>query len=110
MGTLAWNDGTNNKAFLGEEIHLTNNGISIYAAAVREGMTAIADDMDHAAWPIGPAGVPTELQVAYPVMVFDYTPYPNAAKALIEYILSPEGYDIWLQGAVGYWTHPPQRL
>lgn len=105
-GTVAWNDGSNNKAFLGGEIHLTNNGISIYAAAVRDGMTDLAADIDHAFWPIGPAGRPTELQVAYPVSVFGYTPYPNAAKALIEYLLSPDGYNIWLQGAVGYWTHP----
>ena len=32
-GTVAWNDSFNNKAFLAGEVHLTNNGISIYAAA-----------------------------------------------------------------------------
>ena len=32
-GTASWNDAFNNKAFLAGEIHWTNNGISIYAAA-----------------------------------------------------------------------------
>ena len=32
-GTASWNDAFNNKAFLANEIHWTNNGISIYVAA-----------------------------------------------------------------------------
>src|ERR671912_474154 len=32
-GTASWNDAFNNKAFLAQEIHWTNNGISIYVAA-----------------------------------------------------------------------------
>ena len=32
-GVASWNDAFNNKAFLAGEIHWTNNGISIYAAA-----------------------------------------------------------------------------
>ena len=32
-GMASWNDASNNKAFLAEEIHWTNNGISIYVAA-----------------------------------------------------------------------------
>ena len=34
-GTISWNDSFNNKAFLSGRISLTNNGISIYAAAQR---------------------------------------------------------------------------
>jgi multiple sugar transport system substrate-binding protein len=121
-GIAAWNDGTNNKAFLGSEVWLTNNGISIYAAAQREGMTEIAEDMDHALWPTGPVGFPTEFHIAYPMMAFQYTMYPNACKAFIEYMMSPEAHGPWLTGAVGYltqslnayeslpvWTDDPKR-
>ncbi|WP_455373851.1 ABC transporter substrate-binding protein [Limibacillus halophilus] len=121
-GIAAWNDGTNNKAFLGSEVWLTNNGISIYAAAQREGMTEIAEDMDHALWPTGPVGFPTEFHIAYPMMAFQYTKYPNACKAFIEYMMSPEAHGPWLTGAVGYltqslnayeslpvWTDDPKR-
>lgn len=109
-GTAAWNDSFNNKAFLASEVYLTNNGISIYAAANAEaakgtaGMAEMAKDIDHALWPEGPAGKPTEFHIAYPMMVFQYTKYPNACKAFIEFMLSPEQYDPWLEGAVGYLT------
>ena len=121
-GTAAWNDGTNNKAFLGSEVWLTNNGISIYAAAQRDNMTELAADTDHALWPIGPAGKPTEFHIAYPMMAFTYTKFPNACKAFIEYMMSPEAHGPWLSGAVGYltqslnayetlpvWTEDPKR-
>jgi len=56
-GVLSWNDASNNKAFLGREIHWTNNTISIYAAAKRDpNLKDIAEDMDHAYWPVGPVG------------------------------------------------------
>lgn len=111
-GTASWNDSFNNKAFLAGEVYLTNNGISIYAAANAEaakgtaGMAEMAKDIDHALWPIGPAGKPTEFHIAYPMMIFQYTKFPNACKAFIEFMLSPEQYDPWLQGAVGYLTQP----
>jgi len=121
-GTAAWNDGSNNKAFLGSKLWLTNNGISIYAAAIRDNMQEIADDMDHALWPIGPVGKPTEFQIAYPMLAFKYTKYPDACKAFIEYMMSPVAYGPWLTGAVGYltqslndydslpfWTEDPKR-
>ena len=35
-GTAAWNDASNNKAFLAGEINWTDNGISIYVAAKKD--------------------------------------------------------------------------
>src|SRR5499427_6818088 len=56
-GTASWNDASNNKAFLAGEISWTNNGISIYAAAKKDPTKKeIAEDMDHALWPVGPVG------------------------------------------------------
>src|SRR6185503_6351880 len=85
-GTASWNDSFNNKAFLSGELSLTNNGVSIYAAAKAEAgkdptMQAIADDMNHALWPVGPAGKPTEFHIAYPMMIMRYSKFPQAAKA-----------------------------
>ncbi len=57
-GVLSWMDINNNRAFLAGECSLTNNGISIYTQA-KKTAPDIAADMDHAAMPIGPVGVPT---------------------------------------------------
>ena len=104
-GAASWLDGHNNKAFLQGACSLTNNGISIYAAAVREGNTEIADDMDHAFYPIGPAGEPTEFHVCFPMMPYKYTKYPNAVKALLSWLMEREQYDAFLQNSVGYLSH-----
>jgi len=105
-GTASWNDSFNNKAFLSGQISWTNNGVSIYAAAKRDSMAEIVEDMNHANWPIGPVGKPTEFHIAYPIMVMDYTKVPNASKAFIAFMLEAENYNKWLEGAVGYITHP----
>jgi multiple sugar transport system substrate-binding protein len=45
-GVAAWNDASNNKAFLGNEIHWTSNTISIYlAAAADQTKREIAEDI-----------------------------------------------------------------
>jgi multiple sugar transport system substrate-binding protein len=111
-GTASWNDAFNNKAFLSSEISLTNNGVSIYAAAkagAAKGdakMKEIQDDMNHALWPVGPVGKPTEFHIAYPMMVMKYSKVPNAAKAFMAFTMEAENYNKWLEGAVAYLTHP----
>ena len=72
-GTASWNNSSNNKAFLAGELYLTANGISIYAAAKAQSMTAIAEDMNHALWPVGPVGKPQELQLGFPLLTFNFT-------------------------------------
>lgn len=107
-GCASWNDSSNNKAFLSGELYLTNNGISIYAAAKASGdakQLAIAEDMDHGFFPIGPSGKPAELQLAFPLMVFKYTKFPNAAKAFTAFMMEAEQFNPWLEGAAGYLTH-----
>ncbi len=109
-GTASWNDSSNNKAFLSGELYLTSNGISIYAAAQADAakgdakMKAIADDMDHAAYPIGPTGKSAQLQLCFPILLFQYSKVPNAAKAFMAYMMEAEQYGPWLTAAVGYLT------
>jgi multiple sugar transport system substrate-binding protein len=106
-GTASWNDAFNNKAFLAGEIHWTNNGISIYAAAKRDPkLKEIADDMDHALWPVGPVGKPTEFHVCFPMLAMSHTKNPQACKALMAFILEADNYNKWLTDSVAYLTHP----
>jgi multiple sugar transport system substrate-binding protein len=105
-GTVSWNDASNNKAFLGREIYWTNNGISIYVAAQSDPTKRdIAADMDHANWPLGPIGKPTELQLQFPLLAMTYTKYPQACKALMAYMLEADQFNRWLEAAQGYLTH-----
>jgi multiple sugar transport system substrate-binding protein len=103
-GTAAWNDSSNNKAFLSGDIHWTNNGISIYVAA-QNSAKQIAEDMDHAYFPVGVSGKPTELHLMYPVLAMTYTKYPQACKALMAFMLEADNFNPWIQSAKGYLTH-----
>jgi multiple sugar transport system substrate-binding protein len=111
-GTASWDDSFNNKAFAESQVFLTNNGVSIYAAAkaaAAKGDTKakeVMDDMSHSLWPVGPAGKPTEFHICYPLMAMQYTKSPNACKAFMAFMLEAENYNKWLQEAVAYLTHP----
>jgi multiple sugar transport system substrate-binding protein len=103
-GTVSWNDSSNNKAFLAGQLHLTVNGISIYVAAKRDN-PAIAEDMNHAYMPIGPVGKPTELHLAFPMLIFNFTKYPQACKAFTAFMLEAPQFNPWIEAAQGYLSH-----
>src|SRR6266702_6897543 len=108
-GTLSWLDPNNNKAFLDGQIGVTNNGISIYYAAKTskdEKLQEMAKDINHANFPIGPIGRPTELHLPFPIMIFKYTKYPNAAKEYLRFMMEKEQYVPWQQASIGYVTQP----
>lgn len=108
-GTLSWLDPNNNKAFLDGQVSLTNNGISIYYAAKNskdEKIMAMKEDIHHAAFPIGPAGVPTESHLFFNQMIMKYTKYPQAAKEFLRFMMEQEQFDPWLTAAGGYIAHP----
>lgn len=100
-GVSSWMDINNNRAFLAGQIALTANGISIYTEAKRS-VPAIAADMDHAAMPIGPVGVPTEQNRIDPMMILGYTKYPGAAKALVAFLMERPQYDRLVTNSVGF--------
>jgi multiple sugar transport system substrate-binding protein len=108
-GTRSGLDPNNNKAFLDGQCSVTPNGISIYYAAKTskdEKVKAMADDIQHANMPIGPAGVPTELNLFFNQMVFKHSKYPKAAKEFIRFMMEEEQYGPWMQAAIGYVTQP----
>ena len=108
-GTLSWLDPSNNKAFLDGQISVTNNGISIYVAAKNSPepkLKEMALDIQHAAFPIGPVGVPTESHLYFNQMIMKYTKYPKAAKAFLQFMMEKDQFDPWLTGAQGYVSPP----
>jgi len=108
-GTLSWLDPNNNKAFLDGQISVTNNGISIYVAAKNSTdpkVKEMAADINHAPFPIGPVGVPTEYHLFFNQMIMKYTKYPQAAKEFLRFMMEREQFDPWLQGCAGYVSQP----
>ena len=108
-GTLSWLDPNNNKAFLDGQISVTNNGISIYYAAKNSTdpkVKEMAADINHAAFPIGPVGTPTESHLFFNQMIMKYTKYPQAAKEFLRFMNEREQFDPWLSAAGGYIAAP----
>jgi multiple sugar transport system substrate-binding protein len=104
-GVASWLDPHNNKAYLANQISVTNNGISIYYAAKGKPEWAdIAKDTYHATLPVGPAGKPTELHLFNQVFIFKHTPFPNAAKHYIMFMLEEEQCAPWTNAMRGYVT------
>ena len=108
-GTLSWLDPNNNKAFLDSQISVTNNGISIYYAArtsTDPKLKEMAADIQHASFPVGPIGTPTESHLFFNQMIMKYTKYPQASKEFLRFMMEQEQFDPWLAGAAGYVAPP----
>jgi multiple sugar transport system substrate-binding protein len=107
-GGLAWDDSSNNRAFLSGTISCTLNGASIYLEAKRKPDTYLTetgapmkDDILHAPLPTGPAG-----QFSYHLpmsnMLMAYSQNQKAAKDFLRWIMSPEVYRPWFTSQQGY--------
>ena len=108
-GTLSWLDPNNNKAFLDGQLGLTANGISVYYAAKTSKdpkMQEIAKDIIHGKFPLGIDGKPAVLNLVFPMMIFKYTKYPNAAKEYLRFMMEREQYVPWQEASIGYVCHP----
>jgi multiple sugar transport system substrate-binding protein len=108
-GTLSWLDPNNNKAFLDSQISVTNNGISIYYAAKNSTdakVKEMAADIQHASFPVGPVGVPTEYHLFFNQMVFKHTKFPKASKEFVRFMMEEEQFGPWMQAAGGYISQP----
>jgi multiple sugar transport system substrate-binding protein len=108
-GTLSWLDPNNNKAFLDNQVSVTANGISIYYAAKNSTdakLLEMAKDIQHANFPIGPAGKPTEFNLFFNQMIYKYTKYPKAAKEFLRFMMEEPQYGPWMQASNGYTCHP----
>src|SRR6202171_6431937 len=103
-GTLSWLDPNNNKAFLDGQLSLTANGISVYYAAKTskdEKLIEMTKDIQHAYFPVGLDGKARELNLVFPMMIFKYSKYPNAAKEYLRFMMEKEQYVPWQEAAIG---------
>jgi multiple sugar transport system substrate-binding protein len=106
-GTPSWNDVSNNRAYSGQEIALTANGVSLYFSLKNDpAMKAIADDTQHQLLPKGVSSTSPMAGLTMNAMVFKHSAYPNAAKALLQFLLEKEQYEPWLNANSGYWAQP----
>ena len=106
-GTASWNDVSNNRAYSSQEISLTANGVSLYFSLKSDPATAaIAEDTEHQFLPMGLAKNPPMAALTLNAMVFKHSPYPNAAKAFLQFMLEHEQYEPWLNANSGYWAQP----
>jgi multiple sugar transport system substrate-binding protein len=108
-GTLSWLDPNNNKAFLDGQLHLTANGISVYYAAKTSQdpkLIEMTKDIQHGAFPVGVSGKRAVLNLVFPMMIFKYTKYPNAAKEYLRFMMEREQYVPWQEASIGYVCHP----
>jgi multiple sugar transport system substrate-binding protein len=108
-GTLSWLDPNNNKAFLDGQLSLTANGISIYYAAKTSPdpkLQEIAKDIQHGKFPAGLDGKDRVLNLVFPMMIFKYSKYPNAAKQYLRFMMEREQYVPWQEASIGYVCHP----
>jgi multiple sugar transport system substrate-binding protein len=107
-GGLAWDDTSNNRAFLSGTISSTLNGASIYLEAKRKPETYLTEkgtplwqDILHAPLPRGSAG-----QFGYHLpmsnMLMAYSKNQAAAKQFLRWVTSKEVYQTWFNSQQGY--------
>ena len=107
-GGLAWDDSSNNRAFLAEQISSTFNGASIWVEA-KKNFPHIAKVMNHDYFPTGPHGR-YQLSGTYENAIMGYSPNKEAAKELIGYLMEYQNYAEWLRAGQGYSTAPTKNF
>jgi len=107
-GGLAWDDSSNNRAFLSGTIASTLNGASIYIEAKRkpdtyqtEKGTPLKDDIFHHELPKGPAGQ-FSYHVPFSNMLMKYSKNQDAAKKFLTWISSKPVYSQWFESQQGF--------
>lgn len=109
-GGLAWDDASNNRAFLAGTICSTLNGASIYIEALRkpeqyktlEGKP-LHEDCLHSPLPAGPKGQ-FGMHTYTSHVVPSYSKNVAATKELLKFIHKQENYDQWFSTAQGFYT------
>ncbi len=107
-GGLAWDDSSNNRAFLAGTISSTLNGASIYLLSKREPDkyqtekgTPLYLDILHGVLPKGSAGQ-FSYQLPHTNMLMGYSKQQDAAKKFLAWIHSKPVYQEWFDSQAGY--------
>jgi len=111
-GGLAWDDTSNNRAFLSGTIAATLNGASIYIETLRkpdvyqtEDGKPMKDDIMHAPLPRGPGGQ-YGFHSAQSTMVMGYSKNPKAAIDFLKWFHTPANYEGWFTIQKGFAVAP----
>jgi multiple sugar transport system substrate-binding protein len=94
-GGLAWDDSTNNRAFLSQEISLTGNAPSIYIAA-RQKFPDVYKGTNHGHYPPGPAGRFYWLP-CWNSCVMKYGKNTKVAKDFVRYYMDRAQFDRYFE-------------
>jgi len=112
-GGMAWDDASNNQAFLGETISCCLNAASIYMKARRDGNNTLADKIRHTVAPKGPAGR-YELIQQYNYHIPAYSKNVKLAKDWLKFLMRHDNYEKvfvasggFAQGFSSDWEHHP---
>jgi len=107
-GGLAWDDSSNNRAFLSGSIAASNNGASIYLEAKKkpdayqtEKGTPMWQDIPHAKIPKGPGGQ-YNLPGIFTDMLMGYSKNQKPAKDFLRWIHSKPVFEEWFTSQQGY--------
>jgi multiple sugar transport system substrate-binding protein len=114
-GGFAWDDTSNNRAFLGQTLGATLNGASIYFVARREAdkYPGFADKLDHFLNPEGPSG---RYHFVGPraLSIMEYSPNKEAAAEYIRWSSRDDNFDKFMtvnngyvQGVTPKWENHP---
>jgi multiple sugar transport system substrate-binding protein len=105
---LAWDDSSNNRAFLAGTISATSNAASIYIEALRkpdiyraETGAPLKDDIRHAPYPRGNGGLAT-LHLSQSHMIMGYSKNQEAAKDFLRWASSRPVFEKWFVSQKGF--------
>jgi multiple sugar transport system substrate-binding protein len=102
-GGLAWDDSSNNRAFLGQTVGSTLNGASIYFVARRDAQDypGLAEKLDHFLNPEGPEG---RFHFVGPrsLSIMGYSEQQEAAADYIRFVSEDDNFDTFVSINEGY--------
>jgi len=103
----SWDDSSNNRAFLAEQIACTHNGSSIYFVAKKE-KPEIAQDMHHMLMPKGPAGRFYRLETRFMSILKNSGNIP-AARDFLNWWFQDDAFGTWWRLQEGYHLQPVKK-
>jgi multiple sugar transport system substrate-binding protein len=100
---LGWNDASNNKAFLSEQISCTNNAESILWVAKRD-FPDIAKVTDQALNPMGPTGKRFHILAPWSHSILTRASDQAAARAFLRWLMDKKRLNGWYASADSYYA------
>jgi multiple sugar transport system substrate-binding protein len=101
---LSWDDTSNNRAFLAEQISCTLNGASIYFVAKKQ-HPELVQKINHGLMPAGPAGR-FHYSGCFEHTIMRYSKNVDAAKEFILFLMDKSNFYKWFEIGEGYQVAP----